>query len=398
MKQVNHNAVDLLLRSLARGGENPLAGEGAAVGKPDGSAAVSAHLDADELNLYAEGVLPAPARSRYTQHLADCQRCRQLVVGLAQAAGGTARPETTTQPSGTSFWQSLATVFSIPVLRYALPAILLTGVIAVGLLALREQRRPDLVAKNQQSEPAVAVVQQHSGNVSAGASPASVVPEQAEQANTSARDAKNSPADSSGLPTETPVSKPEGFTTDGTAAKDPPESGKVGGVTTAQPIYAPEPAAPPPPPKVFDEVDKSVARKEDDSEREVAKRNQDEFKVLSKDDSPRHGPARSRTMSGGSAGSRRDADVVSEDRAANSKKKNEAAEEVETQVSGRRFRRQANAWIDTAYQASRGATSVGRGTEQFRALMADEPGLRAIVQRLGGEVVVVWKGRAYRFR
>ena len=391
MKQANNNAVDLLLRSLARGGEEPRAGENAAVEKQL-SGAVSKHLDADELNLFAEGVLPAPARSRYTEHLADCQRCRQLVVGLAQGAGRTVRHETTTQAVGTSFWQSLATVFSIPVLRYALPAVLLTGVIAIGLMALREQRRPDLVAKN---EPVVNFDPQNSGNASADSSPSSVLPEQSAQANTSANDPKNSPVDSRGLLTQTPASKTEGTTADGTAVKDAPESPLVAGVTPAQPTYAPEPAAPPPPPKASGEADKSVARKEEYVEREVAKRNQDELKLLSKDDSPRHGPARSRTMSGGS---RRDADVASADREASNKEKNEAAEEVETQVSGRRFRRQGNAWIDTAYQASRGATSVSRGSEQFRALIADEPGLRAIVQRLGGEVVVVWKGRAYRFR
>jgi len=98
------------------------------------------------------------------------------------------------------------------------------------------------------------------------------------------------------------------------------------------------------------------------------------------------------------AGSGRDADFAAANRGP-SKDKKDAPEETETQiVSGRRFRRQGNAWVDTAYQSSRGATNVGRGSEQFRALMADEPGLRAIVQQLGGEVIVVWKNRVYRFR
>ena len=100
-----------------------------------------------------------------------------------------------------------------------------------------------------------------------------------------------------------------------------------------------------------------------------------------------------------SSGGRRDADVTSEDRAASNKDKNEAAEEVETQTfQGGGSAVQGKAWIDSAYQASRSTTNVSRGSEQFRSLLADEPGLRAIVQRLSGEVVVVWKGRAYRFR
>ena len=67
-------------------------------------------------------------------------------------------------------------------------------------------------------------------------------------------------------------------------------------------------------------------------------------------------------------------------------------------VSGRRFRRQGGVWIDTAYQSSTATTIVTRGSEQFRALVADEPGIRAIAAQLPGEVVVVWKGRAYRIR
>jgi hypothetical protein len=30
--------------------------------------------------------------------------------------------------------------------------------------------------------------------------------------------------------------------------------------------------------------------------------------------------------------------------------------------------------------------------------MGDEPDLRAIVERLSGELIVVWKGRAYRIK
>jgi hypothetical protein len=41
---------------------------------------------------------------------------------------------------------------------------------------------------------------------------------------------------------------------------------------------------------------------------------------------------------------------------------------------------------------------VRRNSEQYRALIADEPELRRISDALGGEVTVVWKGRAYRIR
>src|SRR5882762_4989481 len=91
MKQANNNEVDLLLRSLARGrGEAALQ---KLLRSEDENTAPSDHLDADELNSYAEGVVPAPARARYTEHLADCDRCRGIVVGLTQAAGIGTRSE-----------------------------------------------------------------------------------------------------------------------------------------------------------------------------------------------------------------------------------------------------------------------------------------------------------------
>ncbi|MDQ1589566.1 MAG: hypothetical protein QOG71_193, partial [Pyrinomonadaceae bacterium] len=67
-------------------------------------------------------------------------------------------------------------------------------------------------------------------------------------------------------------------------------------------------------------------------------------------------------------------------------------------VAGRKFNRQGGAWVDAAYRAGQSYTVVRRNSEQFRALVADEPQLRRVADALGGEVTVVWKGRAYRFR
>jgi hypothetical protein len=42
--------------------------------------------------------------------------------------------------------------------------------------------------------------------------------------------------------------------------------------------------------------------------------------------------------------------------------------------------------------------NLTRGSEQYRALVADEPAIKNIADQLDGEIVVVWKGRAYRIR
>ena len=146
MKQANNNEVELLLKSLARGrGESPLQSRATS-----GESVASEHLDADELNSYAEGVAPAPARARYIEHLADCEACRGIAVGLTQAAGAANRYDVREQQGGSSFWQKVTALFSQPILRYAVPALVLTAVIGIGLFALKQQRQTDLVAQRSE--------------------------------------------------------------------------------------------------------------------------------------------------------------------------------------------------------------------------------------------------------
>jgi hypothetical protein len=64
-------------------------------------------------------------------------------------------------------------------------------------------------------------------------------------------------------------------------------------------------------------------------------------------------------------------------------------------VAGKRFRQQNGVWVDTSYNSSRSLTKVKRGSEQYRALVADEPIIGTVSNSLGGDVIVVVKGRAY---
>ncbi len=81
-----------------------------------------------------------------------------------------------------------------------------------------------------------------------------------------------------------------------------------------------------------------------------------------------------------------------------SDKKNKGTEVESRSVSGRRFIREGDAWVDTAYESPRATVKVVRGSEQFRALVADEPGLGTIAQQLDGVIIVIWKNRAYRIQ
>jgi len=66
-------------------------------------------------------------------------------------------------------------------------------------------------------------------------------------------------------------------------------------------------------------------------------------------------------------------------------------------VGGHRFERRGDVWVDVLYE-SQPTIHVSRGSEQYRALIGDEPGIRTIAEQLSGDLIVVWKSRAYRIR
>jgi hypothetical protein len=67
-------------------------------------------------------------------------------------------------------------------------------------------------------------------------------------------------------------------------------------------------------------------------------------------------------------------------------------------VAGRRFQKKGGVWIDTGYDSSKDYVTLTRGSEQYRALVADEPSIKTIADELEGEIIVVWKGHTYRIR
>ena len=117
------------------------------------------HLDADELNAFAEGSLPVAARSRFVSHLADCDDCRRLVSQLAISAGAVAKAETAGAPATAhaSWLEKLGAFFRPPALRYAAFAAVVVAAVGVAFLVMRQtqqNRESALVAKNEQPSQA----------------------------------------------------------------------------------------------------------------------------------------------------------------------------------------------------------------------------------------------------
>jgi hypothetical protein len=407
MKQANNNEVGLLLRSLARGRRDTARQSGSEPG--DTEQVFSDHLDVDELNSYAEGVAPIPARARYTEHLADCDACRGIVVGLIQASGAANRFEAhdaEREPQrGTTFWQKLSSLFSPPVLRYAVPALVLTAVIGIGLLALRQQRGSELVAQNEPQ------INAPNSNPGAGGSQGAIGP--------ATKPTPASPGISGGAPSPAnadsgkdklilqdektragevpPLPDVSVSVSKAGAAKDSGQPADAASVAESQP-YAqePKPRAVAPPAPLQDAEKTNELAKEQAAKREDRARDEDD--AFRNQSDGVHGPNRSRNNTVFSENARRGVGNVAGGRGPSGMDKKKAAEEETRTMMGRHFSRQGDAWVDTAYESSRATVRVARGSDQFRALVADEPGIRTISEQLNGVVIVVWKGRAYRIQ
>lgn len=378
MKEETKNEMDLLLRRLGRR-------DGATVPDTD-------HLDADELSAYAENALPAAARARYTAHLAECSRCRELVVQLSSAAGVVVATDTVSV-SKPSVWRTfLASLFTPMVLRYAAPALGLIVVAAIGFVVLRRQQGSakfdTQVAQNEQ--PAARPTAQPSGtsydSITRAVSASSPEELQKQAAN------KPSPVYPSA-----PNSAPVVSSVDADVSKDKASDKAAQAQSKPEEQTASANEAPPPPKTEPTPVATTEARQKpadaEANKKEVrglptasaptaARETRDERKREDKDDFARTPQAVDR-VSGLRPGS-----------ASVAKLRNTGTRSV----AGREFQKKGGVWIDTAYDSSKEVVSVTRGSEQYRGLVADEPAIKTIADELDGEIIVVWKGHTYRIR
>jgi hypothetical protein len=386
MKQTEDNEMDILLRGLAKRATSVSDSDNGA--QQDGT-----HLDADELNAFAERTVPTAARARYTAHLADCSRCRRLAATLSAAAGPIT--EIKTEDRGhVSFWQRLPAFLSPAVLRFAVPALAMLAVVTVGIITFRQQPSADFVAQNQEpaTVPPVSKIQQdQTGATNQGQIETQSAPV---------------PSPDSARPAERQVNAGEKGATDkvtsvdsgsGLLAKDAPKPDAMK-AEEAQPKFAPEPAPPAaarPQSTTSAAANKNEAvaqQKEGAAGATVTREDRDERQAVADQEADL-----SRSRKAAVAG--RGGAAINSVEARRSEAKQKGADDAEIrEVAGRRFRRQGNTWIDTDYDAARPAMTVVRGSEQYRVLVADEPSIRTIAERLAGEVIVVWKGRAYRIR
>jgi len=417
----------------------------------------AAHLDADEQNAYAENALPAATRHAYAAHLADCDDCRRSVTQLALAAGipiqleerETSRPEKVL-PNDMTWIERLGAFFAPRAWRYAIPALALLLVSAVALMVLtRSSQRDSSIAQRnteQAAKPSIGQTEEtqqatQNNNVAAA-------PEGETVAGSKALNSNALPANVEIAADSTRGKEPKA----GGATKDTATPSTSAGAAAAPAADLAAPAPTPVSPEAIIVADESASKsKATQSVAELARvqENRTQNQTYQRDDANmtarrneprRSGPSRGNNIEqappsvagiANTGESRNNTDKKNESvevtttpappaTKRSARQRNADSERDESKasansgqrestrspgpagetrtVAGRKFRRQDGAWIDTAYNSAQAVTIVRRNSEQYRALIADEPALRRIADALGGEVIIVWKGRSYRIR
>jgi len=371
--------IDALLRRAQRA--SPVASE--------------AHLDADELSAFAENALPGRTQQMYVMHLADCDRCRKILSSFIATAPEKAAAAAASAPAQEAIIKATLPwyqrIFRLPNLAYAMGTlvILFSGIIGLLVYQNRVAQSGNQVSQITESRPAAApqsMEEREQAVVSSNSS-----------ANTNANAATSSPIES--------VTKSGVAVGSSNMAAAPPADEKsmtLDGVSANQPVVtspAPKPAA--------ESVDVTSA---DKASREANKNKDDlaktENKVLKEDEQRNRSVETQNTMRDMAPG-------------AQSAKRAEGPRQVQGQTTqrqinelpvggrnaasllssirtadGKKFELRDGIWYDTSYTGQR-KKDFKRGTEKYIRLDA---GLRGIADQIGGTVVIVWNGQAYKIK
>jgi hypothetical protein len=399
--------IDSLLRQTARKGEAVFNGKSSLF-----AASESLHVDADEISLFAENALPVKARSRVTNHLADCDRCRKILSGLIALDSETESEnvhakEIAGAAASLPWYKKL---FAFPQIAYAMGALALvfSGVIALVVLqntggslntgmAQKESAPASRdAAKNESVDAAAAPETYAMSNTSTMATG---------NANSTANTmmAANTAANSPVKPTPPILAATNSNTALAAREQKPAAQPQAGGAKDTKPetlgeLAMAKPVAPGkkedaaksgPPIRTDDDlrVDKKEVTAAAKQPAEIAQSPsvvQNQVGILRNSQRARQPAPAPRPEA--------EKSVAAESMEKAETKKGKSPE-MRT-AGGKTFRRADGVWYDTAYKGGK-TTNIRRGTSEYKKL---DSGLRSIAENIGGTVVVVWKDKAYRIQ
>jgi Putative zinc-finger len=358
--------IDAILRK-AQGGEAAFA------------ANLPAHLDADDISAFAENALPESAKTRYTAHLADCERCRKILSNVillnAETKSEIVHAEEKAVVAPVVPWYRRLLQF--PNLAYSLGAL---TVVFGAMIAFIVLQGPGGFLNSEVSQVSNKPMDTKSAPAMSNANSAMT---------NSANSTANMPAANMSSAPSNPANVQMPDTFSASNANKP----------------AVQPAATPPIPReaLRDEEknsavpndssiqldgasgeDKPQVKQEKDDE--LAKVNKaDADKKLNEQQPVTNLPQASRAAKNLGKLSEKPKTATTD---------STSGEGMTSTVGGKTFTRRNNVWYDKDYN-NQATTNVTRGTSDYKKLDKD---LRVIVENLGGTVVIVWKNRAYRIR
>jgi len=328
--------------------------------------------------------------------LAECARCRELVVQLSAAAGVVMAEEPARVSAPSGLRKFLASLFSPMVVRYAVPAMGLLVVAVIGLMVFRQN--DSFMAKRSAPERSVSTQEAEPQAPSAGKQDQTQVKHDAAvetppvRGNKAKQPETGEETGAAAAPVTTPI--------DETAKVA--EAPKVEKTQPAASEPAPPPAAKPsdtisdlrrvePQAQKDTEQARIAAAKEVDQQQSKLQEGQRTGAGAAASDRPAKDKAKVATRGVFGATS------AANERARRDNDDNYVDDGETRSVAGRQFRKQRGIWVDTAYNGG-STVNLTRASEQYRALVADEPEIKTIAEQLNGQIIVVWKSRAYRIR
>jgi hypothetical protein len=328
------------------------------------------HLDADEISLFAEGLLPMNARSSAIAHFADCNNCRSVLLDVVSFHEDTANsPGVNLVGTKTGFAEYLRKLFSFSKLGFAMGALSLVFVGIIGFVAIQNNKQSSEQAKLETKSITASPVNANKPALAQSIEPVTATNSASNAAASVANTAPKAPIDSDTI-NRSPISadaKPRGpnakSESDLPIAKQPLDKNKaIEEIEQEKALITKEPAKT----ESLNAAPNPVAEsKVDDSA------NADKEVTRSAPEKPKKSAAPATTAGASDSNVQR-----------------------ARSVAGKSFAKSDGTWIDSAYKG--GATrTVNRGTKEFDEL---DSGLKSIANSLAEPVVVVWKAKNYRIQ
>ena len=362
-------------------------------------AAASPHLDADTIAAFVENALPEKAKLLYTNHFADCDKCRRILsqsIMMNSEAEVMAAHSVVSAPVAAPHVAWYLKLFKTQNLALAMGALVLTFGALLGFFALQNRNSLTENRISQVTEPEP----RHGGLYNSG---------ELTQANSNTPARSTTLANSMSNAANTMPSNSSSTISGPSANVAPGTTGRLDSVKEKEPapgLFADKSvstadtstgssgktlanASSPPPktgadqPEVRAETKPAPAKprdeKDDDARSERGKASEDRLSREMPAAAMKKGPARSGPM---------------QNQTQKQLNNNDGEMPATRNVGGKTFHNRDGAWYDLAYHSQK-TSDYRRATDDYKKL---DGGLRRIADTLGGTVVLVWKNKAYRIQ